>query len=100
MIGSVIFQDMIIGSISCSAPDDGAWIVGDVELTEAGLALREFFEFLTAEDSKEKPDRVDIEFLMDAKNWRIVNSSTGEIKGIELPAIYPDDGSIYWRWRS
>jgi hypothetical protein len=88
---------LLIGHIKNFGHDDGAWFVGDIVLSTEGANMRHFFAYLVDENDL-------IEFngpadWLDENNWFLCETDTGTKKEISLPAIYVDDGSIYWRWR-
>ncbi|MFZ6874003.1 hypothetical protein ACO0LF_18245 [Undibacterium sp. Di27W] len=93
----LLYYDTIVGYVSKVLHDDGAWFTGDIELSSASDDMRSFFEYLVDEN-----DIVEIKWppgWIDENNWSLRDTESSAIRGISLPAIYLDDGSIYWRWR-
>jgi len=92
----LFFRDLLIGHIKNFANDDGAWLVGEFELTPDAANMLHFFAYLVDDsDLVEFDGPTD---WLDENNWLMRDTETGESKRTSLPAIYADDGSIYWRW--
>lgn len=92
------FDSKIVGFIVSCEHDDGAWMVGNIRITDFGYEIRDFLVSLTDEaDGKDVPVEFPIQ-LMDEKKWSIVDQENGNVRSIELPAVFFDDNSIYWRW--
>jgi len=90
------YRETMLGDITSATRDEGAWMVGDIALSNAAQQFQDFFSYHVAEEDVTL-SREDLQDLLNEKNWSVVNAETGVGKGIEPPAIY-DDGTIYWRW--
>jgi hypothetical protein len=74
---------------------DFPWMSGQVELSPFATGLSEFFDFMVDEDAGNPPFAED---LLLPENWWVLDSE-GARKGIDIPAVYRQEGTISWRWR-
>lgn len=93
----LLYRDTLIGYVKNYAPDDGAWFVGDVELSPAGASMRHFFAHLI--DESDSVVFTGPNDWMEDSNWFLRDVESATLKGISLPAVYIEDGNIYWRWK-
>lgn len=93
---SLICDETRVGSI-VDVEADFPWMVGRIELTDAGQRFVPFLLSLT-DESREQTDEHDF-----PGQWRVeshwhVTDEGGNLRGISFPALH-DDMTIYWRWR-
>ena len=92
----IFFKDKLIGSLSNIDRDVDLWYSANINPSEYGNSLVNFFAVLLNDSSNNSDiDSLDSELLYDDA-WYIVDSEEGNIQ-IEIPAIYFEENVAMWR---
>ncbi len=92
----LFWKDKELGAIADLSSDQPE-MYGTLDPPKLKAPFRKLYEFMANEDNYEKDPPVDAELLND-ENWYLVDEA-GKRWEIFLPAIYPDDFTVIWRWR-
>lgn len=88
------FSNEFLGKIS-DISIDGMWINAEITPSKNMEKFNDFFAAIVDEENDFEESDYSKEWLDDS-NWYIMDGN--KIKGIYIPAVYPDK-EINWRWR-
>lgn len=92
----LFWKDKELGAILGLSADQPE-MYGTLDPPKLTQPFRELYEFITDEDNYDKDPPFDAELLND-ENWYLLDEQ-GNRWEVYLPAIYPDDFMVCWRWR-